>query len=1007
MTQLVEGKTGTASDGTRVIVRNGQVVPMADDNSAPGRRLLPTAATGDRRSEEAYYGRLRTAGDPAVNQAEQGVAASRRAEGLIARQEAQGGMFGGTGGIYAVPVLGQVAGLFDPEIRELDAIQARQSRLERQPGEGAISDFDAAQFVAMTYGKDKPVETNRALIQAQRVVNDATLQRREFQEWFFNNYKTSSGVQEAWRTYAQENPIFDPASQQDGGQPRLNQNRPTWREYFTGERGLSTQAEIDARASASPGAGPTDPETGLPTYPGLTPTNATDIPPPPGGYGGGPVDPNAPQPGDVRVTQSALAPTDTPNSLSAQGFVYDAASDTWKRRRTEQVPSAVDRGWTPESAVAQRRQMDDGFLGGIGRNVDAFIRGAADSSSLETVDEMAAGADAFFGQGVGADFGTRFNNNLEVQRAVDAADGQDVGFARNAGEVAGAVLGGGVLGRLAPQALRLVPRPIVRGSLSTLANMGRIVGNGLRLATGGAAVGAVAGGGASDGSFMERVPDMIQGGVIGALAAPVVSAVAQPVIGALSNVVRPVVRAAGQVGSALNIPGAANLAREATPNALDTALPKFANRQGVTPEAMAAEAQRLRAMGIEPTIADLTDDAGRGNLRANATRPTPARTAAREFSDQRAEGLQDRVSTQARRTISDDARAPDEIRTEVAARRSREGNVAFGAVRNEPITPEPQIIAALRSPAGKAAVNDAAERASNRGDIETANQLRQLAESALDDPSGVQITVGMADRIARTLNGLGEARRGTVMAPGDNDAAASFFSLAEALRGTARRQVQGYDDALRAYGDDSKLIQATALGEQFMTMEADQFAKAVTALGPDERALAQAAARRAVERAAGTQGQAPGVAQRLAGGREQGMRSDALLDDARPMQDAMRAERDGVMNARGVSPMTGSPTSSNLQDALGAAGDVAGGTRELMTGNLPGLMTRVGRRFLSRGFSNAEAEAIVTAAIDPARTDDVIRAMTTRMSQREARNTLRVIRHLATQNAAATSAQSQ
>ena len=139
-----------------------------------------------------------------------------------------------------------MAGMFDPEIRELDAIQAEVARTKNTPGSGAISDFDANQFLQMTYGKDKPTETNRMLIQAQRVANDATIQRRQFAEWYKQNYGTTNGFQEAWSRYAQDNPIFDPASV-SGGTPALNANSKNWREYFGAggdARGTAATADV-------------------------------------------------------------------------------------------------------------------------------------------------------------------------------------------------------------------------------------------------------------------------------------------------------------------------------------------------------------------------------------------------------------------------------------------------------------------------------------------------------------------------------------------------------------------------------------------------------------------------------------------------------------------------------------------------------------------------------------------------------------------------------------------
>lgn len=227
--------------GDRMQLVDGAWKPLANAR-APGAMYLPKMAGGSDKSEDAYYRGLREKEDEGVRSARVGISNARRAEGILGRQK--------TGGAFAVPVLGPVLGAFDKDIRELDAIQAETARSKRQPGEGAISDFDAAQFLAMTYGRDKPTETNRALIQAQRLANDSALQKRDFSDWYFQTYGNTRGMNEAWGRYAQDNPIFDPASEATGS-PALNAGRKQWREYFGSVRGEGdrrpTQAAEDAR----------------------------------------------------------------------------------------------------------------------------------------------------------------------------------------------------------------------------------------------------------------------------------------------------------------------------------------------------------------------------------------------------------------------------------------------------------------------------------------------------------------------------------------------------------------------------------------------------------------------------------------------------------------------------------------------------------------------------------------------------------------------------------------
>lgn len=623
-----------------------------------------------------------------------------------------------------------------------------------------------------------------------------------------------------------------------------------------------------------------------------------------------------------------------------------------------------------ETALAQQRANAE-TLKGAGREY-----GITDSLTAPVNDELAYGA-GFLSQGLGNIVRQATGRPIEVSAAERGAAMRDLTreqadeFAREhpGQNFAGQVLGGAAFGPT--------------GAARTM--VGRMVQ--------GAGIGGAYGLAGADGSVIERLPEAGFGMALGAgavpvverLAAPAINALARPVAEGFGGAVRATAHTAGRVGNALGVPGSQRLVEAAAPNPLQSGINRFAARSPQQPDAMAANVNALRGEEIAPTFVDAINDGGRGTLRALATRQTPARQTAREFADGRAAGLQDRLSTQARRTISDDPRSPTEIRTEVSARRSAEGDQAFGAVRGEPITPEQGVIEALRAPALRPAIEEAATAALNRGDSQTANMLRQLGDEALDNPAGVQITVGMADRLSRSLNGRAEA----FQRAGNNDQAASYFALAERLRGSARTQVPGYDEALNAYAADSRLLSASELGEQFMSMESDQFASAMARLSPDEQQIARAAARRAVERQGGTQGQAPGVAQRLSNGREQAARTTALVGDAAPVQRAMGAELQTVRNAQGINPAQGSPTSMNAQDAMGAAGL----GRDVATGNVVGLASRAMNAIRSRGFSDREAQALVEAATDPARTDELVAMLAQRMSRREARNLARALRY--------------
>lgn len=67
------------------------------------------------------------------------------------------------------------------------------------------------------------------------------------------------------------------------------------------------------------------------------------------------------------------------------------------------------------------------------------------------------------------------------------------------------------------------------------------------------------------------------------------------------------------------------------------------------PNALRAEAQRYRDAGLDPTLADVVDESGRGVMRAAASRMSPGRQAAQDFAEGRALDLPDRLTMQAQR----------------------------------------------------------------------------------------------------------------------------------------------------------------------------------------------------------------------------------------------------------------------------------------------------------------------------------------------------------------------
>lgn len=613
----------------------------------------------------------------------------------------------------------------------------------------------------------------------------------------------------------------------------------------------------------------------------------------------------------------------------------DAGGDPWSR--FSDAPKSA-----PEKPLGR----------GMARKVDAAVRGAADFLSFGFADEAEAALEAVpaLARGTKA-YGKAYEERLRGQRARDQADKREVpisrGFGQGAGFVGGLALGGltnvgQVVPRIAPNAGR-----ILRAAETTARN-----------AFAGGAYGALAGAGASDQGIENRVKGAQSGGATGAA----LGAIAGP--------------ASTLVGAGL----------ERTANAFAAPTRKVVQRlariSGDDVAAMQARAAEYNAFGIAPTLVDATDEAGRGVIRAAASRLTPGRQAAQDFANSRALDLPDRIGAQARRTMSQDPRTPAQIAAEVGERRRVQADAAFGAVRNEPVQPTDDMILALRTPAAKEAIGDAIQR---ERDPTVRAALARLQNNAFDNPAETGLTVGMADRVSRVLIGKAQAAARN----GDNDLAMTLGSLGRAIRVPAANANAGYRKALDQYAAESRVLDAANRGEDLLRRNTDEFVADVATLSPEERAVALAAGRRAVERAAGESvASAPAVARRLATAPEQMARNRALMgpERAAAFQGGVAAEERALQNAQQIAPRSGSKTANQTQDSAQLVGAFEAGAKAV--GNMArGDFLGVAADWLkSRGMSDAEAQALVAIATDPARLDQAFRILESRIGTQGARD---------------------
>lgn len=513
----------------------------------------------------------------------------------------------------------------------------------------------------------------------------------------------------------------------------------------------------------------------------------------------------------------------------------------------------------------------------------------------------------------------------------------------------------------------------------------------------------------ADGSVAERAPAAAGGAAIGAVAVPAIERVAAPALNALA---RPVVetaqaagrfggRQAGRVGNALGVPGSQQLIDASAVNPLQSGINRFAERMG--PQRVNALAPALaerRGAGIDQaTLIDALDDGSIGRMRALATRDTPARERMVTTAESRRRNLPSRAARIASEEISQDTRPALQAIDELGQTR-RANASAIDTFGNDTVPVTPDVVQALRSDFVRPFLRQAATRAQGATDPlerDAAARLTRLADTAIDNPAGVQLTVRESQDVSKALNDAASAayRAGSPDGP-------VLANLARTIRDTARDNSQGYANWLRQYGDDSSLMEAATTGRNFVSVSRDPvnargteaFVQRAGEAGPAELGIQRAAAREAVETAASNPSGARTTLEGFASDAGQYRRAQAIGANADRLQTRASAELDSVTRHQRASPRIGSESSGNLQDAA----DTAGVVIQAATNPIKAGASWAINRLASRGFSNSEAEAIVTAATDPAQTDALVGMLAQRMTRREARNLARAIRYQITTN---------
>ncbi|WP_322882851.1 hypothetical protein U8C37_16760 [Sinorhizobium medicae] len=285
---------------------------------------------------------------------------------------------------------------------------------------------------------------------------------------------------------------------------------------------------------------------------------------------------------------------------------------------------------------------------GFGRNVDSFMRGAADTLSFGLADELGALGGAL--TGVGGEF-RDYSGNLRRERIVqDQRDQQDK-VASLAGRITGGVTGGVGLAR---NGLSMTANAVNRG-----AGLGRVAATS-------AVEGGVLGGAHGFGSG-EGVEGRVKSGAIGGTTGAALGLAAPLAVAGVS-----------QVGGMAAAPVAARLFPE---RYAERAIGEGVRRSGMTVDDIAQALTRSQADDQSMfTVADAMGNSGQRMLSTAARTPHNERQAVIEGLQARQAGQGDRLSN----FLAEGFGAPDtaaQRAASLAARRSADATTNYGAAR--------------------------------------------------------------------------------------------------------------------------------------------------------------------------------------------------------------------------------------------------------------------------------------------------------------------------------------
>jgi hypothetical protein len=137
-----------------------------------------------------------------------------------------------SGPSWDAPILGAAKRLApNAAEQEMIKITDRLAPALREAGSGAMSDKDVAMYKNATMGIGTDKAVNQVLADSYIAAAQRGEEYHDFKRAYFEAHRHLNGAEQAWKTYANANPIFD-SSAADEGRMVLNTKRTPWQSFF-------------------------------------------------------------------------------------------------------------------------------------------------------------------------------------------------------------------------------------------------------------------------------------------------------------------------------------------------------------------------------------------------------------------------------------------------------------------------------------------------------------------------------------------------------------------------------------------------------------------------------------------------------------------------------------------------------------------------------------------------------------------------------------------------------